>query len=193
MPSNPPHLTHTHNENFMKKTISIFVAFLCFSLSTLLAQNQYIPQDTTIHVTLENEVDTLLAGREIFLLLKESLPGEGTVTLRQSGTLRNALLRHISTNSGRKIFGYRIRIYFDNSQNARVRSEAIANQFIREFPHIKVYLSHVNPYFKVTVGDFRTKDDAQQFATQLSGRYPSIFIVREQIGYPNVSTSDTSL
>jgi hypothetical protein len=74
-----------------------------------------------------------------------------------------------------------------------VRSEAIANQFVKEFPHIRVYLSHVNPYFKVTVGDFRTKYEAQRFAAQISGRYPSVFIVREQIGYPNVSTSDISL
>ena len=177
----------------MKKAISTLTILFCISLSTLLAQSQYIPQDTTISLSREIEVDTLLAGRQIFSLLSESFPGGGTAIIRQSGTLRMALLNHISNNSGRKITGYRIRIYFDNSQNARVRSEAIANQFVREFPHIKAYLSHVNPYFKVTVGDFRTKYEAQQFASQISGRYPSVFIVREQIGYPNVSTSDISL
>jgi hypothetical protein len=177
----------------MKRIFSTLAILLCISLSNLFAQNQYIPQDTTINVRTEMEVDTLLAGRQIFLLLSESFPGGGTATIRQSGTLRNALLNHINSNSERKITGYRIRIYFDNSQNARVRSEAIANQFVKEFPHIRVYLSHVNPYFKVTVGDFRTKYEAQQFAARIGSRYPSVFIVREQIGYPNVSTSDISL
>ncbi|HPH52460.1 MAG TPA: SPOR domain-containing protein [Bacteroidales bacterium] len=177
----------------MKRILSTFVILLCISLCNLWAQNQFIPQDTTINIRSEIEIDTLLAGKQIFLLLNESSPGGGTAVIRQSGTLRYALLNHIDTNSERKISGYRIRIYFDNSQNARVRSEAIANQFVKEFPHIRVYLSHVNPYFKVTVGDFRTKYEAQRFAAQISGRYPSVFVVREQIGYPNVSTSDISL
>mgnify|MGYP000847786448 FL=1 len=177
----------------MKRIYSTLAILLCIPLSNLLAQNRFIPQDTTINVSTEVEVDTLLAGRQIFSLLSESFPGGGTVIVRQSGTLRNALLSHINSNSERVIIGYRIRIYFDNSQNARMRSEAIANQFVREYPHIKAYLSHVNPYFKVTVGDFRTKYEAQQFASQISSRYPSVFIVREQIGYPIVSTSGTSL
>ena len=106
----------------MKKIISTLAILLCISSSNLWAQNQFIPQDTTINVRSEIEIDTLLAGKQIFLLLNESSPGGGTAVIRQSGTLRYALLNHINTNSERKITGYRIRIYFDNSQNARVRS-----------------------------------------------------------------------
>jgi len=66
----------------MKKAISTLIIVFCISLSTLLAQNQYIPQDTTINLSREVEVDTLLAGRQIFSLLGESFPGGGTAIIR---------------------------------------------------------------------------------------------------------------
>ena len=39
---------------------------------------------------------------------------------------------------------------------------------------------------KVTVGDFRTRDEAQRFASKLtnSGAYRYVFVVKEQINYP---------
>ena len=50
-----------------------------------------------------------------------------------------------------------------------------------------MYRSHVSPYFKVTVGDFRTRVDAQRFASRLtnSGAYRTVFVVKEQINYPS--------
>ena len=44
------------------------------------------------------------------------------------------------------------------------KSEAIAAGFSERYPGVKVYRKHESPYFKVTVGDFRTRADAQRFA-----------------------------
>ena len=133
----------------------------------------------------QSAVDSTILGADIFSLL--SRKGNGNVTVNQSIELRNALSRHIVTNSNTKLQGYRVRIFFDSDRTARAKSEAIAASFMERYPGIRAYRSHVSPYFKVTVGDFRTRADAQRFASSLtsSGAYPYVFVVKEQINYPN--------
>ena len=46
------------------------------------------------------------------------------------------------------------------------------------------YRSYVNPYFKVTVGDFRTRSEAMQLLMEIKSDFPAAFIVKENINYP---------
>lgn len=130
-------------------------------------------------------VDSTMVGVDILWLIGQK--GAGTATVNQSYEIRNALARHIVTNGSTKMQGYRVRIFFDSDRTARSRSEAIAASFSEKYPEVPVYRSHVSPYFKVTVGDFRTRDDAQRFASKLtnSGAYRYVFVVKEQINYPS--------
>ena len=132
----------------------------------------------------QSAVDSTVLGVDILSLIGKK--STGTATVNQSLELRHALSRHISTNSSTKLQGYRVRIFFDSDRTARSKSEAIAAGFSAQYPGIPVYRSHVSPYFKVTVGDFRTRVDAQRFASKLSatGAYPYVFVVKEQINYP---------
>ena len=129
-------------------------------------------------------VDSTLLGVDILSLIGQK--GAGTATVNQSYEIRNALARHIVTNAGTHMQGYRVRIFFDSDRTARARSEAIAAGFSERYPGIPVYRSHVRPYFKVTVGDFRSREEAQRFASKLtnSGAYRYVFVVKEQINYP---------
>ena len=129
-------------------------------------------------------VDSTMLGADILTLISQK--GKGSATINQSVEIRNALSRHVVANSSKKMQGYRVRIFFGNDRTARARSESIAAAFAERYPDIRVYRSHVSPYFKVTVGDFRTHADAQRFATRLtnSGAYQTAFVVKEQINYP---------
>ncbi|MCR5709270.1 MAG: SPOR domain-containing protein [Bacteroidales bacterium] len=132
----------------------------------------------------QRQVDSTLLGVDIIALINQ--PGNGTATVNQSYELRNALSRHITANTRRELQGFRVRIFFDSDRTARQRSEQIAAGFSERYPDVPVYRSHVSPYFKVTVGDFRTRADAQRFASKLtgSGLYRYVFVVKEQINYP---------
>ena len=132
----------------------------------------------------QSPVDSTMLGADIFSLIGQKSTGSATVN--QSYEIRNALSRHIVANSNTKMQGYRVRIFFDSDQTARAISEAIAAGFMERYPGIKAYRSHVSPYFKVTVGDFRTRADAQRFASRLlnSGAYQYVFVVKETINYP---------
>ena len=131
-------------------------------------------------------VDSSLLGVDILSLIHQNESPNGTAIVNQSIEIRNALSRHIVANSSAKLQGYRVRIFFDSDRTARAKSASIAAGFSEKYPEIPVYRSHVSPYFKVAVGDFRTRADAQRFASKLSasGAYPYVFVVKEQINYP---------
>lgn len=131
-------------------------------------------------------VDPDYEGRDIFVLLQERENGQGKVSVKQSTALIEAFRDQINRNGSRKINGYRVRIYSGNSQNARRRSEEIAAGFAANHPGIPVYKSYSNPFFKVTVGDFRTRDEALRFSESIAGSYPGAFLVREPINYPSL-------
>lgn len=96
-----------------------------------------------------------------------------------SDSLNVAMLKQIEKNGSRKTTCYRLRIYFDNSQNARTVSEQVSNKFSFLFPDVPVYRVYVNPYFKVTVGNFRNKSDAMRFLNELKPHFPSVFLIKE--------------
>lgn len=98
--------------------------------------------------------------------------------------IRRKLNNYIATASSRLISGYRIRIFFSNNQQARVKSEELVETFSRAHPGIGVYRTYDNPYFKVTVGDLRTKSHAVKLLNRLEKEYSSAFIVRENINFP---------
>lgn len=162
---------------------------LAFAAATLAAAGQNTPAGAApVDSTYAGRpaVDSTLAGKNIFKMLGSSAntSREGKIVIDQSQDLSRAMSSHIARNSGKRMVGYRIRIFFDNRQNARDMSERIAGGFKAQHPGIAVYREYENPYFKVTVGDFRTKEDAKRFLNAIRGSYPSGFIVREKINYP---------
>lgn len=65
------------------------------------------------------QVDSSLVGRNVL-----SVMGSG-VSVNQSRSMRSALDNYVANNASKKLSGFRIRVYFDNGQSARTRSEAI--------------------------------------------------------------------
>lgn len=165
---------------------SVAVFMLIFTLvASAQKANEYVVTDTSVaKAPAKPVVDSMLVGIDILENI-QSENGTGMVVIHQSSAIKNAINSHISANKERKIQGYRVRIYFDNSKNARNQSDYIAHSFAAAHPEHKVYRSHVSPYFKVTVGDFRTKTEAQIFAQSISGQYPSVFLVKESINFPD--------
>ncbi len=125
----------------------------------------------------QEETDTLVIEKreKSYLQLIDTL-GE---SFSMPDSLKAALQMQVEKNKGRKSSVYRIRIFFDNSQNARNVSTEVVDTFKVYYPDIPVYRSYSNPYFKVTVGDFRTKSDAMRFLEAIRPKYPTVFLVKE--------------
>ena len=155
----------------MKKLILILAALL-LSAVALRAQEEYEPE-----VQLPAAMDSTLLGRSIF-----SVIGPG-IEIIQSTATRQALDSYVRSNAGKTLSGYRIRVYYDNGPQARGRSGAIASA-LREQLGVAVYRSFESPNYKVTVGDFRSKEEALRIYNALTGTYPTAYIIKETINYP---------
>ena len=177
----------------MRKSIIVIAALFAAFISLPLSAQEIaeIPEgyefvDSLIYRPVE-AVDTTLAGKDIFMMMPVSEDGEGAnVTISQSPEVADAVRKHIYSNRDRTVKGYRVRIFFDNKQSARVASEEALKKFESLFHDVSAYRSSANPYFKVTVGDCRTKSEAMKLLARIKGSFPSAFVVKENIEYPVV-------
>lgn len=123
-------------------------------------------------------VDSTLVGKDILTLL-----GPG-VSVDQTTPVHQALQNYVLDNAEKPISGYRIRVFYDNGPQARDKSEAVEQLLKKQFPEVLVYRSFESPNYKVSIGDFRTKDEALRIYNALKGTYPTAFIIKESINYP---------
>ncbi|HEY1025023.1 MAG TPA: SPOR domain-containing protein [Sphingobacteriaceae bacterium] len=74
--------------------------------------------------------------------------------------------------------GFRVQIF-----SGADRSEAYEAQsrFKARYPLMGSYISYIQPNYKIRVGDFRTRMEAEKFMNELRPHYPSLFIISEQI------------
>jgi hypothetical protein len=130
-----------------------------------------------------NASDTLFRS-DIFKTIAEPGRTNSTVTIKQSSHITNTVNNYIANASKKRLTGFRVRIFFDNKQDAREVSLNLENSFRELYPGVGVYRTYTNPYFKVTVGDFRNRSDAMKLFKEIERIYPSAFIVRETINFP---------
>ena len=139
------------------------------------------PATDTTSVGASHPLDSLLVGASIFDRLAEY-----NTEVNQIPQIREAFSKYIEQNSGKKRHGYRIRIFISNAQNARAQSLEVENSFKKLFPAIPTYRTPSNPYFKVTVGNYRSRSDAARALTIIKEEYPAAFMVKETIDYPEL-------
>ena len=170
----------------MKKVLILFASFLLVPLfagaQEKSATSGMTPVDSIVYRPAAVS-DAALEGKSIFSVLAKDAKG---TTISQDPSVVTALNAHISYNRKKKMNGYRIRIFFDNSQSARGASEAVAAGFRGMYPGIGVYRTYDSPFFKVTVGNFRRRSGAFAFLQRIKGAYPGAFVMKCDIDYPPV-------
>lgn len=160
-----------------------FMAIAASSFAQQIVEEVSQQPDSTI-VSRPPLADSSLVGKTIFQVLAQ--PADGSVTLNQPQEMPQAYGKYIKANGTRKIQGYRIRLFFDNKQTARMESEELEKAFQQQFPLIPTYRSYSNPFFKVVVGDYRTKSEAIRELNKILPFYPKAIVVKESIDFPAI-------
>ena len=74
--------------------------------------------------------------------------------------------------------GYRIQLFSGNKKQPAREAKA---KYISLRHDNKAHEIYQQPYFKVRVGDFRTKLEALKFQKEISSHFPNCFIVKDEI------------
>ena len=141
-----------------------------------------IPQDSTArdtvpvvtprkpikeHLTLPVQIDSLTTINE-------------TVQIVEHGDVAT-IAEHNLNMTPQKVKGYRIVIFMKNAQSARREAVAIQEEFALQFPQEQSYLIYENPYFKVSVGNYTTTEEAMIFLGRIRKSFPKAHIAPENI------------
>jgi hypothetical protein len=126
------------------------------------------------------------------LFARSGQPNAGQLQIVQNSEIDSLIRRHIIANKnlyntygyyGRE--GFRIQIYNSSNRNAREESKKVMADFINKFPKVVAYPLYADPgYFKVRVGDFRTKTEATKLFLKISKEFPNAYIVPDIISFP---------
>ena len=112
---------------------------------------------------------------------------KGHVQIVQDDRVDLLVSKHIQINQNRKgMDGFRIQIFFDSGNNSKTKAQSIYEGFKAKYPDERAYLSFKSPNYKVRVGDFRTRLDAQRFLNDIIDEYPNAWIIADLINLPKV-------
>ena len=92
-------------------------------------------------------------------------------------------MRHMSKKKTSNEFpGYRVQIY--NGRKAQLIKKK--SEFLSVFPDAQTYTTYDAPEYKLQVGDFRTRLEAEKFLKEVVNNYGSAFVVRTLIKPPKL-------
>ncbi len=95
-------------------------------------------------------------------------------------------LHRNAMNDQRGIPGYRVHLYMDSGNRARLNTQHEQADFEELYPEQRSYIVYEEPYFKLRAGDFRTRLDARRFLEKIRRNYPAAYIVVDRINYPEM-------
>jgi hypothetical protein len=107
---------------------------------------------------------------------------DSTIVLSRDERIEELITRQKDHNTlNQSMEGYRVQIYFGS---VRQKASDVKQDFSGKHPDIISYLTYLAPNFKVRVGDFQTRLEAQGFLKSIEGQYPTSFIVQDEIKLP---------
>jgi len=103
---------------------------------------------------------------------------EGNIRIETSSEIKNLVHKRISHNKAKtKMDGYRIQIYY-GSENGAI---AARNKFLGIFPNTATYIDYDSPDWKVKVGNYKTKLDADKAREEILLVFDGAFVLKEEI------------
>ena len=132
----------------------------------------------------------------VFLSLSSFSQNNGYVILEQDQRIEQLIQRQKEIHAADStIDGFRIQIFMESGNDAVELANTAMEEFKEKYPDTPIYLVFGQPYYRLRVGDFRTRLEAEKAFQTLSQDYKKAFITSDRIQLPNniFCTSDIIL
>ena len=80
--------------------------------------------------------------------------------------------------------GYRVQIFMEIGNDAVSHAEAMKGAFSAAFPELPVYLTYEQPYYRLRVGDFRNRVEAEKYVRLIKPQFNLAFVTADVINPP---------
>lgn len=97
----------------------------------------------------------------------------------------------ISRNARKNMKGFRLLVINTNSRDEAIAAKTKVYSF---FPELKAYLIYQSPYFRLKVGNFKDREEAEDYQKKLNKYFPKgVFIMNDVIEVkPDKDTDGTT-
>ena len=133
-----------------------------------------------------NRTSTWLALPVVLLLLcaTQASAQRKYTQINSDPELDTLIEQNIAANKTQDgIPGYRIQIFSDSDRKG---AQEARNKIMQLYPETEAYLVYQQPYFKVRVGDYRSKLEAHALYKKLLNEFDKVFIVPDKINLPKL-------
>ena len=112
----------------------------------------------------------------------------GFLILDQDTRIVTLLLkqRQIHANDS-TIDGYRVQIFMELGNDALKHADSVREVFKKKYPDVPVYLVFGQPYYRLRVGDYRTRLEAENMYQRLKKKYKNAFVTADRIELPYIA------
>lgn len=121
----------------------------------------------------------------LFVLISSFAGAQNTHV--EDARIDSLLQLHIAYNMAFPVMpGYRIQLFMESGNSALTEAEEIIEIFEDKYDHIPAYITFGEPYYRVRIGDFRTRLEAIKFLDQIQRHYPQAWVVKDKINFPEL-------
>ena len=113
-----------------------------------------------------------------------------SVRVVEHGDAHAALVAADNQITQSTIRGYRVGIFYDNSQDARTRANNAETSFKNSFDGIPLYKDYRNPYFIVAVGNCLSQEEVTILWGRVKNIFPNAYIMRADIPIAELMETD---
>lgn len=166
--------------------IIVVSAFSAATGATMIQErdNSMLRSDT---VNMDNILMDTLSTDTVFEMEPEEIHPLYWDYVKQNHKIEHLLHLQRDLNSEQRgIPGYRVHLYMDSGNRARLNTQHEQAAFEEKYPLQRSYIVYEEPYFKLRAGDFRTRLDARRFLEKIRRDYPAAYIVVDRINYPKM-------
>jgi hypothetical protein len=123
----------------------------------------------------------------LLAILATSVYGQkkGTLNVDQDSRVERLMKKQRDVYAANNTMnGYRVQIFMEIGNEAIRHAESMKRKFTEAFPELPVYLSYDQPYYRLRVGDFRNRVEAEKYMRLIKPKFSLAFVTADIINPP---------
>jgi len=122
----------------------------------------------------------------IYMPAEKAADTIGHVSYHQSNAISSIMKKKIKVNEANpKISGYRVQVFSVSGVNSKDKVNKEKAEYLLKNKDVDIYIVYQSPYFKLRIGDYRDKLEANYYLQKIIKDYPFAFIVNDEINTIN--------
>ena len=113
---------------------------------------------------------------------------EGVLILNQSPRIDTLLMKQRQIHAADStIDGFRVQIFMELGNDALKHADSVMAKFTKKYPDVPIYLVFGQPYYRLRIGDFRTRLEAENMYQRVKKMYRDAFVTADRINMPYIA------